>query len=111
MSIDQLSILLDEIKGYVDDYKLTKDENSALKEQIENIRVELETKYSEQINALELEKQSLVQDKEELVLELAQKDSEINVLNTKVAEIEEQANLNLTKAQEIVNELKEIINA
>ena len=48
---------------------------------------------------------------EELVLELAQKDSEINVLNTKVAEIEEQANLNLTKAQEIVNELKEIINA
>lgn len=111
MSIDQLSTLLDEIRGYIDDYKLIKEENATLKEQVENIRAEVETKYSEQINVLELEKQSLTQDKEELVLELAQKDSEINVLNTKVTKLEEQANLNLVKAQEIVNELKEIINA
>ena len=83
MSIDQLSTLLDEIKGYVDDYKLAKEENLTLKEQVSNIRAEVEAKYLEQINAL----------------------------NVRVAELEEQANLNLSKAQEIVNELKEIVNA
>ena len=36
---------------------------------------------------------------------------QINALNVRISELEEQANLNLTKAQEIVNELKEIINA
>ena len=83
MSIDQISVLLDEIKGYVDDYKLAKEENLTLKEQVSNIRAEVEAKYLEQINAL----------------------------NVRISELEEQANLNLTKAQEIVNELKEIINA
>ena len=111
MSIDQLSTLLDEIKGYVDDYKLAKEENLTLKEQVANIRTEVETKYLEQINALELDKQALVQEKENLVSKLAQRESEINTLNVRVSELEEQANLNLTKAQEIVNELKEIINA
>ena len=111
MSIDQLSPLLDEIKGYVDDYKLAKEENLTLKEQVANIRTEVETKYLEQINALELDKQALVQEKENLVSKLAQRESEINTLNVRVSELEEQANLNLTKAQEIVNELKEIINA
>ena len=111
MSIVQISVLLDEIKGYVDDYKITKEENSTLKEQVANIRTEIETKYSERINTLELDKQALVQEKENLVSELAQRESEINALNVRVLELEEQANLNLTKAQEIVNELKEIINA
>lgn len=111
MSIDQLSNLLDEIRGYINDYKLTKEENSTLKKQLENIRVEVETKYSEQINALESEKQILVQDKEVLIAELSQKESEIIALNVQVSELGEQANLNLTKAQEIVNELKEIVNA
>ena len=111
MTIDQLSNLFDEIRVYINDYKLAKEENSALKEQAENIRAEVETKYSEQINTLESEKQMLAQNKETLVAELSQKESEINVLNVQVSELGEQANLNLTKAQEIVNELKEIINA
>ena len=111
MSIDQLSTLLDEIKGYVDDYKLAKEENLTLKEQVANIRTEVETKYLEQINALELDKQALVQEKENLVSKLAQRESEINTLNVRVSELQEAANLNLVKAQEIVNELKEIANA
>ena len=111
MSIDQLSTLLDEIKGYVDDYKLAKEENLTLKEQVANIRTEVETKYLEQINALELDKQALVQEKENLVSKLAQRESEINTLNVRVSELQEASNLNLVKAQEIVNELKEIINA
>lgn len=61
MSIDQLSQILDEIKGYVDDYKITKEENEQLK--------------------------------------------------TLITSLQEQTNLNLVKAQEIVNELKEVINA
>lgn len=36
MAIDQLSNILDEIKGYVDDYKLTKEESISLKEQYRN---------------------------------------------------------------------------
>ena len=31
MSIDQLSTLLDEIKGYVDDYRVVKEENNRLR--------------------------------------------------------------------------------
>ena len=31
MSIDQLYQILDEMKGYVDDYKITKEENEQLK--------------------------------------------------------------------------------
>ena len=56
----------------------TAEENLTLKEQVSNIRAEVEAKYLEQINAL----------------------------NVRISELEEQANLNLTKAQEIVNELK-----
>ena len=40
MPIDQLSIILDAIRGYIDDYKLIKNENAVLKEQLENIKVE-----------------------------------------------------------------------
>ena len=39
------------------------------------------------------------------------KDSKIAELEAKVIELQEQANLNLVKAREIVNELKEVINA
>ena len=89
MSIDQLSQILDEIKGYVDDYKITKEENEQLKTLI--------TPLQEQVSQLQI------------VIE--NKDSKIAELEAKVIELQEQANLNLVKAQEIVNELKEVINA
>ena len=38
MSIDQLSQILDEIKGYVDDYKITKEENEQLKTLITSLQ-------------------------------------------------------------------------
>ena len=96
MTIDQLSQLLDEIKGYVDDYRVVKNENTRLKEEAlekDNLVASL---------------QSSIESKDNQISELNTKVAE---LNTRVAELEETANLNLQKAQEIVNELKVIINA
>ena len=96
MTIDQLSQLLDEIKGYVDDYRVVKNENTRLKEEaldkdrlVASLQGSIETKDSKI---------------SELVSRVAQ-------LESRVAELEQTANLNLAKAQEIVNELKVIINA
>lgn len=96
MTVDQLSQLLDEIKGYVDDYRVVKNENTRLKEEAlekDNLVASL---------------QSSIESKDNQISELNTKVAE---LNTRVAELEETANLNLEKAQEIVNELKVIINA
>ena len=89
MTINELSQLLDEIKGYVDDYRVVKNENTRLKEEA-------------------VEKDNLVAS---LQGSIETKDSKISELESRVAELEETANLNLEKAQEIVNELKVIINA
>ena len=96
MTIDQLSQLLDEIKGYVDDYRVVKNENTRLKEEAlekDNLVASL---------------QSSIESKDNQISELNTKVAE---LNTRVAELEGTANLNLEKAQQIVNELKGIINA
>ena len=96
MTIDQLSQLLDEIKGYVDDYRVVKNENTRLKEEAvekDNLVASL---------------QGSIETKDSKISELETKVAE---LESRVAELEETANLNLAKAQEIVNELKVIINA
>ena len=96
MSIDQLSNILDEIKGYVDVYIVIKEENNQLREAVAPLQ--------EQISQL----QATISEKEN---EIAAKNSRITELEANVLELQEAANLNLVKAQEIVNELKEIVNA
>ena len=96
MTVDQLSQLLDEIKGYVDDYRVVKNENTRLKEEAvekDNLVASL---------------QGSIETKDSKISELETKVAE---LESRVAELEETANLNLEKAQQIVNELKGIINA
>ena len=103
MTIDQLSQLLDEIKGYVDDYRVVKNENTRLKEEA----VEKDNLVASLQSSIEF-KDTKISELETKVSELETKSSD---LVSKVAELEETANLNLEKAQEIVNELKVIINA
>ena len=103
MTIDQLSQLLDEIKGYVDDYRVVKNENTRLKEEAlekDNLVASLQSSIES--------KDTKISELETKVAELETKSSD---LVSRVAELEETANLNLEKAQEIVNELKVIINA
>ena len=103
MTVDQLSQLLDEIKGYVDDYRVVKNENTRLKEEAlekDNLVASLQSSIES--------KDTKISELETKVAELETKSSD---LVSRVAELEETANLNLTKAQEIVNELKGIINA
>lgn len=89
MGINQLLNLLNEINAYVNDYKKVKDENNNFQGIITSL-------------------QETIVEKDNVIIS---KDSEIKELTTKVSELEEAANLNLAKAQEIVNELKEIANA
>ena len=103
MTIDQLSQLLDEIKGYVDDYRVVKNENTRLKEEA----VEKDNLVASLQSSIE-SKDTKISELETKVTELETKSSE---LVSRVAELEETANLNLAKAQEIVNELKVIANA
>ena len=103
MTVDELSQLLDEIKGYVDDYRVVKNENTRLKEEA----VEKDNLVASLQSSIEF-KDTKISELETKVAELETKSSD---LVSKVAELEETANLNLEKAQEIVNELKEIINA
>ena len=110
MSIVQLSILLDEIKGYVDDYKLVKEENITLKSQLETAK-EVKVEYEERIATLESEKVDLENSVDTLRVELNVANNTISEKETCISKLKDQVNLNLSKAQEIVNELKEIINA
>ena len=103
MTINELSQLLDEIKGYVDDYRVVKNENTRLKEEA----VEKDNLVASLQSSIEF-KDTKISELETKVSELEAKSSD---LVSKVAELEETANLNLEKAQEIVNELKGIINA
>ena len=103
MTIDQLSQLLDEIKGYVDDYRVVKNENTRLKEEA----LEKDNLVASLQSSIEF-KDTKISELETKVTELETKSSG---LVSRVAELEETANLNFQKAQEIVNELKVIINA
>ena len=103
MTVDQLSQLLDEIKGYVDDYRVVKNENTRLKEEA----LEKDNLVASLQSSIEF-KDTKISELETKVAELETKSSG---LVSRVAELEETANLNLQKAQEIVNELKVIINA
>lgn len=103
MTVDQLSQLLDEIKGYVDDYRVVKNENTRLKEEA----VEKDNLVASLQSSIE-SKDTKISELETKVAELETKSSD---LVSKVAELEETANLNLEKAQQLVNELKEIANA
>ena len=103
MTVDQLSQLLDEIKGYVDDYRVVKNENTRLKEEA----LEKDNLVASLQSSIEF-KDTKISELETKVTELETKSSD---LVSRVAELEETANLNLEKAQEIVNELKVIINA
>ena len=103
MTVDQLSQLLDEIKGYIDDYRVVKNENTRLKEEA----LEKDNLVASLQSSIEF-KDTKISELETKVSELETKSSD---LVSKVAELEETANLNLAKAQEIVNELKVIINA
>ena len=103
MTIDQLSQLLDEIKGYVDDYRVVKNENTRLKEEA----LEKDNLVASLQSSIEF-KDTKISELETKISELETKSSD---LVSRVAELEGTANLNLEKAQQIVNELKGIINA
>ena len=79
--LEQISLFVDEVR--------------TLKEEKEAIELSLEP-YKTQISELETENSSL---KEQILS-----------LNTENSSLKEQANLNLIKVQEIVNELKEILS-
>ena len=85
MTLEQL---LEQISLFVDEVR-------TLKEEKEAIELSLEP-YKTQISELETEKSIL--------------NEQILSLNAENSSLKEQANLNLIKVQEIVNELKEILN-
>lgn len=85
MTLEQL---LEQISLFVDEVR-------TLKEEKEAIELSLEP-YKTQISELETEKSIL--------------NEQILSLNAENSSLKEQANLNLIKVQEIVNELKEILS-
>ena len=85
MTLEQL---LEQISLFVDEVR-------TLKEEKEAIELSLEP-YKAQISELETENSIL--------------NKQILSLNAENSSLKEQANLNLIKVQEIVNELKEILN-
>ena len=85
MTLEQL---LEQISLFVDEVR-------TLKEEKEAIELSLEP-YKTQISELETEKSIL--------------NEQILSLNAENSSLKEQANLNLIKVQEIVNELKEILD-
>lgn len=64
----------------------------------------------EQINLFVDEVRTLKEEKEAIELSLESYKTQISELETENSSLKEQANLNLIKVQEIVNELKEILN-
>ena len=85
MTLEQL---LEQISLFVDEVR-------TLKEEKEVIELSLES-YKTRISELETENSNL--------------NEQILSLNAENSSLKEQANLNLIKVQEIVNELKEILN-
>ena len=64
----------------------------------------------EQISLFVDEVRTLKEEKEAIELSLESYKTQISELETENSSLKEQANLNLIKVQEIVNELKEILN-
>ena len=85
MTLEQL---LEQISLFVDEVRTLKEEKEAIELSLES--------YKTQISELETEKSIL--------------NNQILSLNAENSSLKEQANLNLIKVQEIVNELKEILN-
>ena len=85
MTLEQL---LEQINLFVDEVRTLKEEKEAIELSLES--------YKTQISELETENSSL---KEQILS-----------LNAENSSLKEQANLNLIKVQEIVNELKEILS-
>ena len=85
MTLEQL---LEQINLFVDEVRTLKEEKEAIELSLES--------YKTQISELETENSIL---KEQILS-----------LNAENSSLKEQANLNLIKVQEIVNELKEILN-
>ena len=85
MTLEQL---LEQINLFVDEVRTLKEEKEAIELSLES--------YKTQISELETEKSIL--------------NEQILSLNAENSSLKEQANLNLIKVQEIVNELKEILN-
>lgn len=85
MTLEQL---LEQISLFVDEVRTLKEEKEAIELSLES--------YKTQISELETENSIL--------------NEQILSLNTENSSLKEQANLNLIKVQEIVNELKEILS-
>ena len=85
MTLEQL---LEQINLFVDEVRTLKEEKEAIELSLES--------YKTQISELETENSIL--------------NEQILSLNAENSSLKEQANLNLIKVQEIVNELKEILN-
>ena len=85
MTLEQL---LEQISLFVDEVRTLKEEKEAIEPSLES--------YKTQISELETENSIL--------------NNQILSLNAENSSLKEQANLNLIKVQEIVNELKEILN-
>ena len=85
MTLEQL---LEQINLFVDEVRTLKEEKEAIELSLES--------YKTQISELETENSIL--------------NNQILSLNVENSSLKEQANLNLIKVQEIVNELKEILN-
>lgn len=85
MTLEQL---LEQINLFVDEVRTLKEEKEAIELSLES--------YKTQISELETENSIL--------------NNQILSLNAENSSLKEQANLNLIKVQEIVNELKEILN-
>ena len=85
MTLEQL---LEQISLFVDEVRTLKEEKEAIELSLES--------YKTQISELETENSIL--------------NNQILSLNAENSSLKEQANLNLIKVQEIVNELKEILN-
>ena len=85
MTLEQL---LEQISLFVDEVRTLKEEKEAIELSLES--------YKTQISELETENSNL--------------NNQILSLNVENSSLKEQANLNLIKVQEIVNELKEILN-
>ena len=97
-----LKQLLEQISLFADEMRTLKEEKEAIELSLESCKArisELETENSilnEQILSVNAENSSI---KEQILS-----------LNTENSSLKEQANLNLIKVQEIVNELKEILS-
>ena len=85
MTLEQL---LEQISLFVDEVRTLKEEKEAIEPSLES--------YKTQISELETENSIL--------------NNQILSLNAENSSLKEQANLNLIKVQEIVNELKEILS-